>query len=864
MSTRYSSFSILLFAVMTLSSCSLFIDDELEDFVLPTYDGLGYEEPVKEATDDYEIVYQYNESTMLLHTAEQTQYIRKVKSDSIDFYHIIYYDINTPEEYLPKVGQPLISNNTTVFEHGLCDVVLCVSKRPTSYAVLTRHAALAEVFDVFEMEVQMPMSNYLDGFDWYDENGVLHPASVRPNATRAEWTGNLLPEIKLPINFTPIKKKHFRVDVNAEVGCNLYYFLKLTITGDWMVRIGCKGHFKLTVTAKAMAGMTGSVQNMNDSDYDPDDYDEVKLWENEDFLNGKVRIPVGPVVLVPTLGIGFYFGLEGSVIGQLVFEKKWDVSASIDQDKDVKTYNDSTPATLDFKFSAQGEVKFPWLKVYIGVGIGTSFITLRSTTDVYLLSSCNLEVGTRIIGDSEEDEWGEVDDDGAIYKSDEEIYKWAKSNEDVTYIDYNPKVDISFGVDLSVGLHFSSSDEVKKYAKQYEESKEKFDAAKQRYENTKAYQEQLEKLMGGEDDNIDNEALDELLKVFDDLGRDAFGTEEEMNDAAANIDKSKENYEGAKEANKKGKTKKSKILSKLSLGPYNLVKIPIKTWYLFPKMKDDSFRVGRKWKDGSSNGLIFTFQYELEDPGLICNFMDLVPGFVVKYGDKAVASLVIPGKILNKGTKPGTKYSLDWEGGDLDLTYTLIPCYYSGRNTKATIFNKGISFSTQSPSISVVKFTLDDSSVTEDLEGSNQSYDPNGDKKYLYTYKYTTYSDVKGARNIKEWGLENLWAKSDDPKRYFKAKEKKNGQYKHHWTYKTRKQEYEFWVRPYAYAKDDKDMRYFADYTGVIKWTFADWGARSFTASNDEDLVIPPGESSVLRLDSVEFIPDSYEYIYDM
>ena len=129
MSTRYSSFSILLFAVMTLSSCSLFIDDELEDFVLPTYDALGYEEPVKEATDDYEIVYQYNESTMLLHTAEQTQYIRKVKSDSIDFYHIIYYDINTPEEYLPKVGQPLISNNTTVFEHGLCDVVLCVSKR---------------------------------------------------------------------------------------------------------------------------------------------------------------------------------------------------------------------------------------------------------------------------------------------------------------------------------------------------------------------------------------------------------------------------------------------------------------------------------------------------------------------------------------------------------------------------------------------------------------------------------------------------------------------------------------------------------------------------------------------------------------
>ena len=59
-------------------------------------------------------------------------------------------------------------------------------------------------------------------------------------------------------------------------------------------------------------------------------------------------------------------------------------------------------------------------------------------------------------------------------------------------------------------------------------------------------------------------------------------------------------------------------------------------------------------------------------------------------------------------------------------------------------------FSTQSLSISVVKFTLDDASVDEDLEGSNQSYDPNGDKKYLYTYKYTTYSDVKGARNIKE------------------------------------------------------------------------------------------------------------------
>ena len=106
-----------------LTSCNLFIDEELEEQLI-RYNGKGYDEVASETTESYSIDYQYKSTTLELNADNPlTKHIVKVESDDSARCHVLYFDGSTPIDQLPKVGQCIVSNNLSLFPYGLCDMV---------------------------------------------------------------------------------------------------------------------------------------------------------------------------------------------------------------------------------------------------------------------------------------------------------------------------------------------------------------------------------------------------------------------------------------------------------------------------------------------------------------------------------------------------------------------------------------------------------------------------------------------------------------------------------------------------------------------------------------------------------------------
>lgn len=173
MKTLKNTYLLLLTILLGLmSSCTLLMEDE----EIPE-DELGFGEPytktLNEAGLDGYVTYEYQDDVKAI-THNVQEFIHHIEADTI-----VYYFDNTPDKYVPRVGEKLSMESCPKAINGLNHRVLSITKANGFYRVVTTRCGLKEVFKTldadFTFDVPIPAfialdSTYMDSVGYTDED----------------------------------------------------------------------------------------------------------------------------------------------------------------------------------------------------------------------------------------------------------------------------------------------------------------------------------------------------------------------------------------------------------------------------------------------------------------------------------------------------------------------------------------------------------------------------------------------------------------------------------------------------------------------------------------------------------------------
>ncbi|MBR6121684.1 MAG: hypothetical protein IKQ05_04760 [Prevotella sp.] len=797
---------LTMLCAVLLTSCNLFIDEDLENQLIE-YNGKGYDNVVSEQGENFQVEYQYKKTTMELNADNPlTQHIVQVESVDSARYHVIHFDASTPVDLLPRVGQNIVSNNQDIFPFGLCDLVGVVEEVGGEHLVHCKGTDVADAFEKLKFHATFPVGDYLDEYDVYDDAGnfLAHIDNREENANARKTRGDEEADDYLKINIpfdipwesdhlkewlkqNAFNTDHFKVELTGGIKAKLYADCDFSFDDGLKMSFKLKdGSFDIGVKIEVSAGVGPK-----------------KLFGNDDLLNGKVRFTVGPVVVVPVFGFSVNFEVKGTLTTEVKYHKPFDFEFGF-ADGDFYSHNNSGDGTLTTSFEAACSFDFPVVKLSLGFGLFSSDLSIRA--EIYA------KLGTKVTLASGSAEY--LRNDG----------------KNPTDISFSPKLNCDFQLGIAVALVAKGMiiGKVIEKIKEHVKERSAFMGEMENYLKNGGYSEwvnlkngatslidpkvlaAMEKELGGAKGEERDKLIDEWIK----RKGEEVGNIKGLSDKAANTEMTGKVVDpGEANADKE---------YALRLGPFypELLKWPLVDRYLFPKMKDGTFRMGRDW-DYNKENLIWNAEYVLEDPGLMSIVRDYYPGFLIKLGSQEIIYMVAnDGKKLSVKDK-GKKITSEFKGLYQDYVYTCQPGYAVTGTDKATMWDKPITFSATTPSISIVDLK---ETKKERKDQYNEQGDPIG---ATYNYAFDTYSEVKGSRNVKEWGIIDL--NDDNAKTRVhtsKSASLKSGQYVHHWSIKnTKKSKVLISLRPYVFAKDgDKtdwnDAKMFPIFNATIQDDF--------------------------------------------
>lgn len=830
---------------LSLTACTLFIDEEDLPGELPTYEGTGYDEETHDVGDYYDVTYQYKSSTIVMNADhELTKHIVKVESNEDAGLHVIYFDSNTPDDLMPKPLQGILSNNDNLFTYGLCDKVFMVEKQGGQTKVTCKHVDVHELFEYLEFSMQIPFDDYVDAYDLYDDDGniVAHVENgevVESKLTGAEMAksksvgprkdpsvdaenGGLSIEIPfgVPRDFAQLKGFGDTAELDITGGIKMKLFLDVDFSWD--------NGFTFEAKAKDGEFSIGYKVSITKS---PDDI--IKILGSNDILQGRVKIPIGPtgVFVVPVFGISLNLNMEAGIESSFTYNKTFDFRLGFDGED---FFNESNVSEGEYKIDieAYGQIEFPILKISVGFGIGTNAITYR--IELYITLETKLTISAAQVNLST----GNTD------------------------IQTNPKIDITLKIGFAVALVAEGKviasilNKAKAYIKdKLAKLKPVGRVADVTGRISTLAQSALIKYMAGQDLSAEEfkfiedflsdipveertyERINQLYQEYLNSNLPSVPETEQINESTSTLPQASEE-------------------AALRLGPFypEILQFNIYNNYLFPKMKDGSLRVGRKWNDDQTQ-LVFTPEFALETPGLLALVRDFYPGFLIKLGSEEI--MFMPANNNEKltfSTPRGKVFKAEIPSLQADYSYTLVPCYATTKNGQPSLFDKSITFSATTPSISItdLKVTTNDYVIEYD-ENINPT-------DVIYTYKFDTYTSVVGSRNVSEWGIIDLNDNNANTRVHTsKSSTLKSGSYIHHWSIKnTKKSKVLIRLQPYIFAKDSNksdwsEAKFFAEFNSYVQSDY------DFTDSK-ENSYIPAWQQPeyTLQLDSVSFEPDNY------
>lgn len=814
--TMLCAMLVLSFPNVLFTSCNLFIDEDLEN-QLVEYSGKGYDNVVSEQGENYQVEYQYKKTTMELNANNPlTQHIVRVESVDSARYHIIHFDASTPVDQLPRVGQHIVSSNLDLFPLGLCDLVGVVEEVGGEHLVHSKGTDVANAFEHLRFHTSIPAGDYFDEYDIYDDQGnfLAHIDNREEHAkarqTRSDEDADDHLDIDIPFKLPTenelmkewlkqqkiINGDHFKIELTGGIKAKLYADCDFSFSDGLKINFRIKdGAVDVGVNVELTAGVSK------------------QLFGNNDVLNGKVRIVVGPVVVVPVLGFSVNMEVKGTLTASVNYHKPFDFELGF-ADGDFHSSNNSGDGTLTTSFEAAGSFDFPVVKISVGFGLFTSDLSIRAEIYANVTTKVTLASGS-----------------AEYFRED------GKNPSDISF---SPKLNTDFQLGFALALVAKGAiikkvvEELKEHVKKNSPPVKKRKKKDNKYFESGDYGDWVA-FKKGNTNEVNPDVLPKIEKMVATMPEDE---REKFIDTMikGKAQEATEVSNGAGIMDEEEGEEESSIVNfevtddeyALRLGPFypELLKWSLVDRYLFPKMKDGTFRMGRDWDEKKEN-LIWNAEFILEDPGLMSLVRDYYPGFLIKLGSEEIIYMVANGgKKLNVKDK-GKKITSEFKGLYQDYVYTCQPGYATKGTEKASMWDKPITFSAVTPTISIV-------SLKETKIEKTDLFDENGDPiGATYNYAFDTYSEVKGSRNVREWGIIDL--NDDNAKTRIhtsSSAQLKSGQYVHHWSIKnTKKSKVLISLRPYIFAKDgDKndwnDAKMFPIYNATLQGNEFDFSSR--------------------------------------
>ena len=402
-------------ALLSLAACNLFIEDE-QDWKeeIPVHTGYGYDEPVTENGEFYDLTYQFNSNVNVL-SEDAMRHLNKVLVSRSRWISCLDFDLNTPKELRPVRGEILLHGICDKLPEGMMQQVLVTAEMDGVYRVITCVVPFEDLFKEIDMEVDCGKGLYLQspddneeeavGTSWDEMDGqqdVAQGNRVRKVEDKTEKFSKSY-SIALPITFSTdrdlIDEDKVKVSGKIEVGPRYEEDddnkLKGKISGKLRalktsndIKIPFSLEMKHDVTYQANLNFVGQVEG------------EFKMIDKSDVLpeSCKITIMIGSVPIVFKLCMGVSITAKTSISHEGNLKFRLPLHTEFQRDlfdlglnpvligrklkRDLSTWSVDTKKgyfaiTQSFKSGTELEVKLT-----PGVGIFTDKLSLRAICEV--------------------------------------------------------------------------------------------------------------------------------------------------------------------------------------------------------------------------------------------------------------------------------------------------------------------------------------------------------------------------------------------------------------------------------------------------------------------------------------------------
>lgn len=161
---------ILLLPVLTLSACSLVLDEYDDPQERVNLEEVGFDEPYTQKTEFGDITFQYADNTEVLRE-EALDYLVKVEDDSV-----LYFTDNIPQRLLVPEGKYVSMGCKEQLPHGLCSEVLSLTHENGMYRMVTSRRTYGEVFKQMDIDIFVDYDQQTPFFadEYLEEQGMIN------------------------------------------------------------------------------------------------------------------------------------------------------------------------------------------------------------------------------------------------------------------------------------------------------------------------------------------------------------------------------------------------------------------------------------------------------------------------------------------------------------------------------------------------------------------------------------------------------------------------------------------------------------------------------------------------------------------
>ena len=764
---------LLAVLVMSLNSCTLFIDDDelfnSKKEPLPTYHGKYYDEQVTEKMKNSDVTFQLQENTMILNADhELNKYI--VRVDTTGSLTNIFFDKSVPTDMLPKEGQPIASGNVNLFKDGLCDMVYDVGRENGDIVVRLAPTDYTNVYKEFKISLHPDLREAFRSYSVYNEDGELIGKINQDEPDTSPAPHRVNGDANLATNGEEDPYKGlYDIDFSLiSAGASLGFLIKEQmgkVLDGFQEREknpgGLGSDFKCTLGGGIIFPRISCEHNLLPSSSEPLKFDIIQehgglthidldlevsggmkdtYWFNVIPDNAQKLIDnfvIGPVSI--DLFLEFGFKIDASFHIHPIYTYFWNgrITHVIGFKTDKR--GDDRPSEWNWKeLSLNGNFHFPMVR--IGLGGGHKLIPLRVYAELIFDPTFSGVIDLR------------------------------ENVMNPTYYSDGNNSRIQSTGELQVGLVFRATgamvssilNKIKAKLPKVQRAWEAMGKIEQEYYKTGSL-EDWNNFFNGKTENIDPDLLRDMNQKFEDTKYEGPYHEippedraseakkkimEEKRQEKSRVDSEVNSGKMQRQKNKKAadkndplKKENSQKVFELEIGPFKIVDLYNESVYCYPTYKEESFKIGSKWDD-NKNGVIYYPQFELESPGMRSDVLgaEYKLSFDVYEGSDFVDHY--PTDQLISRTSKNKIYKGELIGLFADKSYTCIPRYDFSKSGEFAAYGKSQVFSATKPAVAITS--------TRPPKVNHAEYIKEG-PKFKCNFEVTVAAE--GMRYIKQIGI---------------------------------------------------------------------------------------------------------------